>query len=79
MCWVLWFLPFQSHCSKGVPVLAVVRMLCLLWLKDGDGNQVLKLKELRHHFGMATGDVASSLITRTLQLSQPCYWEVSCS
>lgn len=77
MCWVLRFLPFQSHCPKAV--LAMVRVLCLLWLKDGDGNQVLKLKELSRHFGMARGDVASSLIIRTLQLPQLCYWEVSCS
>lgn len=66
---MLRFLPFQSHCSKGVPVLAVVRMLCLLCLKDGDGNQVHKLKELRHHFGVARGDVASSLITWTPPLA----------
>lgn len=54
-------------------------MLCLLCLKDGDGNQVHKLKELRHHFGMARGDVASSLLTWTPPLPQPCHREVSCS
>lgn len=41
-------------------------MLCLLCLKDGDGNQVHKLK---HHFGVARGDVASSLITWTPPLA----------